>query len=151
GGTLRVFRDPAGARVDPPRVFDAGGGETVTWAEVYDEVQTIGKASSSSSSGAPRSSIAFELEDVFGAGVAAQGGLLWSPHEAVSVGLSGRTPGVIFHPRGEATIDFSSAVQAAAETPGVATLLDAALGTYLPDAGAKGFRARYDIEADRII
>jgi len=146
GGIVRTFRRPDGTPVDPPEPVFVEPGVAATWAEVYEVVEDA-----SASGTAPRAGTALELQGIFGVGLAAQAGLLWSPLDALSIGLSARSPGVVFAPRGEAEIDFTDAILAAKDTPGLEPILDSALETYLPDGGANGFQSTYDIEADRII
>jgi long-chain fatty acid transport protein len=144
GGVVRLHRQPDGRPIDPPQEFDAGTGVPLTWAEVY-------KALGAGQSGGSGPSVDFEIKSLLGLGIAGQAGVLFTPHPLVSIGVSARSPGIIFEPRGKGVIDFTRVIKAARESPETSEILDLAFGTFLPDGGARGFKAEYDVSTESLI
>jgi long-subunit fatty acid transport protein len=152
GGTVRVHHTPDGAALPSPQPYDPGTGRPLTWAEVFDAGFTFaesGDPNAPSSGGGESARIDYELE-LYGAGVAAQLGLLWTPREDLSVGLSVRTPGIVFDPQGSAELDLTHAVEVLEQTA-AGWLIAGAREQWLPDRGEEGFSAEYDLELDDLI
>ncbi|GIW73204.1 MAG: hypothetical protein KatS3mg102_2746 [Planctomycetota bacterium] len=149
-GIVRVFREPDGTPVDPPRPYDAGTGEPVRWAEVF-ELVTHSPPPPPGLAVDPTPGAELEIRNAFGAGLQAQLGLLWRPRPELALGLAVRSPGIIFSPRGKGTLDLSRAVAAIDANPEAHELLQALVETFVPNAGRRGYKARYRVEADDLI
>lgn len=145
-GIVRVHYQPDGTPVVPPQPFDAGTGSPVTWAEIFDLADSASGVSAQPDD--ENDALEFELKEVFGAGLAAALGLLWTPREDLSVGLAFRPPGILFNPRGKAEIDITRAIQELEADPNVGLLIGSVVDTYLPDQGRNGFKTEFDAETD---
>jgi long-subunit fatty acid transport protein len=148
-GLVRIHYLADGTAVVPPQPFD-NNGSTLTWGDIF-EIADSGASSGGSSSGKEKPEISFEIDNLFGAGLAAQLGFLWTPREDLSIGFSVRTPGIVFAPSGKGKIDLTQAVNALANDPDAGLLIQSLVQTYLPDRGANGFKNEYDIETDDLI
>jgi hypothetical protein len=147
GGDVFVYRQADGTPVNPPQPFTAGTGRQVTWAEVFSLTANGPSSGSSPDEGATL----LEINDLLGMGVSGQFGLLWRPHDSLSIGFSGRTPGYILSPSGEGKLLLDAAVEELKQDPAVGALLGALIETYLPNGGANGLSAVYDVEADHLV
>jgi hypothetical protein len=149
-GKMFVHRS-GGNPVVPPQPFDAGTGTQVTWGEVF-QIAASGPAADPndpeafSEDEAARTSI--KLEGVFGVGISGTFGAVWQPHSDLNLGVSIQTPGIIFNPRGTGEIDLNEAIQQLNADPEVGGFVNALIETFVPDGGANGFAADYDVETD---
>ncbi len=156
-GKVSLHYQPDGTPIVPSQPFDPGTGKQLTWANVFDvgfqAVSTSGAspASSSLSSGGEKVEIDYELENLFGAGVAAQFGFLWTPRDDLSLAFSVRTPGIIFSPSGSGSIDLTQAVDVVSRNQAVGLLIGSLIDSTLPNRGQNGFAGEYEIELDDVI
>lgn len=147
-GLVRLHYQADGTPIVPPQPFDPGNGSTLTWGDIF-EIADSGASTSTSADEKPE--ITYEIDSLFGAGIAAQFGFLWTPRDDLSIGFSVRTPGIVFAPSGTGEIDLTQAVNALANDPDTGLLIQSLVQTYLPDRGVNGLKTEYDIETDDLI
>jgi len=148
-GSVFVHRDAAGNPLPGgPEPFDAGTGTQVTWADIFRVANGVGFDPSVAP---PKPNLIIDIVGTTGFGIQGQIGALAKPAPDLAIGLSLRSPGVIFSPKGTATVDLSGAIDAIRANPQIGALLDAALETYLPAGGSGGYEAEYDLEGSNIV
>jgi long-subunit fatty acid transport protein len=153
GGRVQIYYQPDGTPVSPPQAFDAGTGQQVTWAEIFDMADSGVAAPDDEDDGEEddNDGIQYKLEDVFGVGIAAQVGLLWTPRHDLSIGVGIRSPGIIFEPSGSAELDLGPAIEELQQDPDVGVLIGSLIDTYLPDRGANGYKTELDVSTDKLV
>jgi hypothetical protein len=146
-GTVRIHRD-AGGEKDPPEVLTDSSGDPVTWADIFRLANGVGFDPTAVQA---KPILELDVRETTGFGIMGQIGAFARPHPDLGIGLSLRSPGVVFEPRGKAFVDLSGAVDAIRANPQVGQLLDAAFDTYLPAGGRNGYEAEYDLKGSNIV
>lgn len=144
-GKMFIYRQPDGTPVSPPQPFTAGTSTQVSWQEIFDlAALTTGDPNQPP----PVADVKIRRVEGFGAG--GQLGLLFAPLPDLKLGLGFRSPGFIFRPKGRISIDLEKTILSLKADPQVATILQATVETFLPAAGAQGFKQDYDFTIDDI-
>ncbi len=151
-GDVTIYYQPDGTPVVPPQPFDAGTGEQVSWAEVWQAVsQGVSGPPPPNAPKKKQPRVILSIDGAFGVGLQGQFGALWTPREDLAFGIALRTPGIIFRPRGRGRLDFDEAIATLNEDPGVQLLLGGLIDTYVPDRGRNGFASDYRVETKRLV